>query len=405
MFGWLRNNPTPRPYTVGEYLDNVSEAVDASVRKYPSSGWLESYNRRMAEEDAAKMSDAQVQSVLFPNTELVFPDGQPSVFYESEGGVPYRGQENAKELLDINIGAMQPGERFKCLITGPAGVGKTTLAWIIARRIQERQDRMGVARGRFYEVLPNQIDSKSVLDSLMHSLRENDIVFIDEIHVLKEMLGVEVLYNVLADGGTARYPLSNGEGWVTLPDGVCWITATTEPGALDRTNGGALNRRLQPEIELQEPTLEDLVHILQDQTTPIHPEAAYEIAERSGFLPWQGLLVYGQARSVALYEECDQVHPPHAHKAFEIMGLDHLGLLPRDRKVLKVLMGVKHTQANGKVVHRMSEAAVTAAAGLDRATYRDRVQPKLQRMGLLTTVGGQTLTDKALREYGHLAST
>lgn len=392
MFGFGRK--PVRAYSVKDYLDEVTAGVMGQVTHFPPAGWFEDY---LARQDQAGAPG----ETSFPPTALVFPGRSPSVFYEREHGVPYRGQDMAKEMVDINISALQPGERFKCLITGMAGLGKTALAKIVARRLRYRLDFLGATEGRYFQILPDQINTKAVLDRFMQQLEEGDVVFIDEVHALQDVIGVTALYNVLADGDEAKYPLSGG-GWVMVPPMVSWITATTDPGRLDSTNGGALLRRLQPEIPLQDPSKDDLVHILQDQEVEIHPDAAYEIAERSGGLPWQALLIHGQARAVARSLAINQILPGHANKAFELMGLDEHGLLPRDRKVLQILMGVKHTQANGRVVYKMSEAALLAAAGLDKGTYKDRVQPKLQRAGLLTTVGGQALTEKALEWYGHL---
>lgn len=389
-----------KPYTLGEHMEAIEEMVTSKVSYFPPPSWFEDFNKR--EEALREQAEVvKVEEPVIPPTPLVFEPHSPSVFYDTEDGTPYRGQDAAKTLIDVNLRALRYGDRFKCLLVGPAGVGKTTLARIIARRLSEQMVRVGVGPGRFFSILPDQIGSKEVLDRLMQQVVAGDIIFIDEIHVLKEVIGVTALYNVLADGDAARYPLSNGT-WVTLPKMVHWVAATTDPGSLDATNGGALNRRLQPEVELQEPTPDDLVHILHDQEVEIHPDAAYEIAERSGALPWQALLVYGQAKAVARSQDNDKILPDHATMAFDMLGLDENGLLPRDRKVLQVLLGVEHTLSNGKVVHKMSEAALTAASGVDRHTYKDRVQPKLMRMNYLTTVNGQSLTDKALRDYAHL---
>jgi hypothetical protein len=56
--------------------------------------------------------------------------------------------------------------------------------------------------------------------------------------------------------------------------------------------------------------------------------------------------------------------------------------------------------ADGTLVYRMSEPALTAASGIDGPTFKERIQPKLLRLGFLTVRGGQMLTDKALARYG-----
>jgi Holliday junction DNA helicase RuvB len=334
------------------------------------------------------------QNLTFEPTELVFQHGQPSVFWEREGGTPFRGQEAAKKRLDYKIRALTEGGRFKCLLTGSAGTGKTTLAWILVDRIMRQRP----VRGDFYEILPNQIEGKAELDAFMRQLQAYDVVFIDEVHVLKQAVGVEPLYHTLADTGLPRYPLGHGEGWLEVPRTVSWIAATTEPGELDDTTGGALRRRLEPEIRLQPPSENELAQILTDQSMPISEKTAMEIARRSGGLPWQALAIYREAQDVARVQKSAIIDAEVAEETFQIMQLDSLGLLPMDRQVILALLQSPHTLANGTVRYKLSETALCGVAGVDPHTYKQMVQPKLVRMGYLTTVGGQVLTAKAINE-------
>lgn len=409
MWPFSSKEPPIQGMTLGSYMDEQMICFQERL-KIPPAAWLKEYNDKLLAsgteiERPASLLIPKVKEKLYgyPPTALVFNKHQPSVFYEFEPGIPYRGQENAKQRIDTRIGGMQKGERMKCLFTGPAGTGKTALAWIVALRIQIRQMQLTQTMGRFFEVLPSQIENKEQLDAFMRQLKEQDIIFIDEVHILKNAVGAEPLYHVLADTGSPRYPLGNGEGWLDVSPSISWLTATTEPGALDDTTGGALRRRLEPEIALAPPSTDDLAAIVQDQDMPIHRDAAYAVAERSGGLPWQALLVYSEARALALCKNEDEITEPQVDKAFEVMGIDENGLLPEDRKVLTVLFNVSHRLSNGRIVHRMNESALCAASGVDRNTFKGRIQPKLMRLGLLTTVGGQTLTDKSMADYAHLA--
>jgi Holliday junction DNA helicase RuvB len=412
--GWFSKKRLPvREITLGDKLDVTQRIVERHVSVFPAEGWLKKYQEEIRQEHLALEQDwldyDDGEDVTFPPTPLIFDPQQPDCFYEGEGRKPYRGQDHAKEVIDVKLAALykpKGPERVKCILTGPAGIGKTAFAWIAADRIRRRQLEAGRRVGDFYEILPQQIEQKKDMDALMEGLQDGDIVFVDEVHVLKRLIGGEVLYNVLADGAAARYPLSDGAGWINIPGTVSWITATTDPGDLNDDNGGALSRRLQPEIEMQVPSLEILADILHDQDVPVDKAAAKDMATRSGGLPWQVLLIYEQAKAVTLAEGQEQITSRHANRAFRMMGLDERGLFPKDRRVIRELLSVKQVVgrgANARTVHRMSEDNLLARAGIDRMTFKKEVQPKLLRFGYLTTGGGQTLTDKALGDYGHLA--
>lgn len=371
----------------------LRSAIDQVLHRYrafPTKDWLSS-------------GKGPEETVTFTPTTLEFPPDTPSVFYEHEAGVPYRGQEGIKKRIDVKIQAMGSKDRFKALLLGPAGLGKTTLAWIIASRIQQHRASQGLPPGRFFEILPNQINGKEELDLFVQQLQDYDIVFIDEIHVLKDAVGVEPLFHALADTGTPRYPLGQGQGWIPIPPTVSWIGATTDPGKMDDTNGGALRRRLYPELVLTPPSLDSLAQILMDQDMPIEKEAAFEIAQRSGGLPWQAIEIYKEARDLAKVMGDSQITKDHTKEAFDALQLDHRGLLPEDRAVLRALLRAPYKLANGTVRYRMSETALCAVVGIDRTTYKQKVQGKLLGMGYLSTIGGQSLTEKALDDYGHLA--
>jgi Holliday junction resolvasome RuvABC ATP-dependent DNA helicase subunit len=341
----------------------------------------------------------------FEPTPLVFAAGQPNGLHDAPGVVPYRGQDAAKRRLTLYIRALKAGERIKALFTGPAGTGKTTLARIVCSMLHERQAEWGVGPGEYFELLPAQVSTKERLDEFMTRVVVDPyaVVFIDEVHTLTNL---EALFHVLHDTGAARYPLESG-AWIDVPATISWMAATTDPGELDRTTGGAMRRRLEPEYRLEAPSREVLASIVSDQgrvdALPVQDEAARAIAQRSVF-PWQAKAIYHEAKLVATVDEAEGLHPAHAQEAFEIMELDERGLLREDRDVIRSLFMAPYELASrpGVIRYRMSEEAVCSAAGVDRGTYKKRVQPKLIRLGLLTTVGGQSLTPRAVEWYKHL---
>jgi Holliday junction resolvasome RuvABC ATP-dependent DNA helicase subunit len=159
---------------------------------------------------------------------------------------------------------------------------------------------------------------------------------------------------------------------------------------------------MEPEIRLEPPSFEDLAAIIQDQDLRSEPDAALEMAVRSGGLPWQALLLYDEARAIAKSLSFSHISREVAEKAFITMGVDEYGLLPEDRQIITALLRVSHRMADGRVVHRMSQTALCATAGIDEVTFRERIQPKLYRQQLLTSIGGQTLTDLAEARYSWL---
>lgn len=341
-------------------------------------------------------SAQQEDSNVLQETVLTFAPGQPSTLFDDGVNVQFRGQDRIKRELEITVGTLGEDERVKTLLTGPAGTGKTTLAWIIADMIRYRRLETGLPLGRFFEILPSQISTKEELDVFMQQLKPYDVVFIDEIHILKKNVGAEPLYHTLDDTGVPRYPLGNNAGWVDIPKSVSWIGATTEPGELDDTTGGALRRRLSPELRLDAPSTETLVQILNDQDMLVYTDAAEEMAKRSGGLPWQVINLYNTARKAALFENETAITWEIAQETFDIVGVDAHGLFTEDRLVIDALLQSPYKMRGGELRYKMSEVALCSTTGIDKNTYKQIVQPRLMRLGFLTTVGGQSLTEKSL---------
>ena len=344
----------------------------------------------------------------FEETPLVFGQDQPDCLFEGEGHLPYRGQDAAKQNLLLEVRSLYrrgPEERFKALLVGPAGLGKTSLGRIVAKLIRDRQEEVNLPSGSVVELLPAQIATKERLDAFFEWVVKDPyrIVLLDEVHTLTDL---EAWFPVLHDTGDPYYPMASGRR-LAVPKTISWIAMTTDPGELDRKAEGALRRRLQPEIELEEPTKKDLAAIIVDlgkvQGLDVTTQAAMQIAERAMF-PWQARMIFEKAQKIAALAHTPVVSSTHSQEAFQILGLDENGLLPRDRKVLRALLFAPYQLASrpGTTRYRMSEEAVCSAAGVDRITYKKRVQPKLIRLGLLTTVGGQSLTETAVTQYGWL---
>lgn len=347
-------------------------------------------------------------------TPLIFSPGEPTCFWEHEGGVPFRGQKRNKERLDVLIRGIPYGGRFKALVKASPGSGKTALMQIIAHRIHQLWEyEWGITEElKYVKILPGMIESKAQMDMLMRWLAENPytVVFIDEVHKLPEMIGsAEPFYAFLDDTGEPTYPLSQGKDgalleWLPVPPTVCWIGATTDAGTLHP----AVRRRLEPSFEWEEYKKEELAAMLEDRSFPITKEAAMEIAARSPNLPWQALKVFEEAQAWARVGRDDTVHARHCFDTFRTLGLDVKGLMPRDRKVIETLLAQPRVFYRGKpneeIAYGASEAYILAACGFDRdkELWTEEVQPKLRKLGYLTVRPGlgQALTQKAIFDYG-----
>jgi Holliday junction resolvasome RuvABC ATP-dependent DNA helicase subunit len=309
-------------------------------------------------------------------------------------------------MLDRRLATYADGKRLRFLFVGPAGTGKTTLARIVVKRLDARQRALGITPGPYYELLPSQVAKKELLDAFMRTVVANPYskVFIDEVHALS-LEHVTDFLPFTHDTGDLKYPMSDGSS-LAVPPTVSWLLATTDPGELDRKTEGALRRRFI-EIRLEPPTREVLADIVTDsartQGYGVATGAADMLAARCVF-PWQAKELYEEARISAELAGSRVIHQAHAEEAFVVKQLDEHGLMQEDRDVIAALFQAPYRLAtqHGEVRYKMSETALCPAAGVDTLTYKKRIQPKLIRLGLLTTVGGQQLTDKAVRLYSKL---
>lgn len=372
--------------------------------------WIE----EMAKQAAATPIGATEASDLFlpVDLETIFESGQPDCFYEGEGDLPYRGQANVKERLRENIRALEPNQRMKALFTGPAGLGKTTIARLVAKEIKLQHYWQGLPMGGYFETLPTQINDKAKRDAFFKMLVADPYAtwFIDEVHTLKD---IEDLFHVLHDTGPGSYPMADGSKLV-IPPTISFLAATTDPGEADNTTGGALLRRLAPpEYRLEPNSTEELAEIVFDAAGydeyEVDADSAMQIAVRSTF-PWEVKSLYEMARNVAKNRGSKRIDPEHTLKAADLLEIDEHGLRREHRDVIGALLRVNGGRGitiatgpdKGSVRFRMAEGSLCAAAYIDRKTFEKRVKPVLMARGLLVPIQGQCLTEEAVEMYSHL---
>ena len=298
----------------------------------------------------------------------------------------YVGQEKAVETLKIAIeAALKRGESLEhILLNGPPGLGKTTLAHIIAN---EMNTKIVTSSGP-------ALEKGGDLMGLLTNMEKGDVFFIDEIHRIPKIVE-EFLYPAMEDfavdfifdrgvhARTHRYRLER----FTL------IGATTRAGLLS----SPLRERFGIVRDLDFYQEQDLVRIVKRSAfilkVPIHEEGAYEIARRSRGTPRVANRLLKRVRDYAEVRAKGVITAPVAVEALALEGIDECGLTELDRKLLKtIIFNYKGGPAGIE--------ALAATLQLETDVLIEVVEPYLLKMGfLIRTSQGRKTSEKA---YDHL---
>ena len=301
----------------------------------------------------------------------------------------YIGQQKAKETLKIYIAAAKERQEplDHVLFYGPPGLGKTTLAGIIAN---EMQVNIKITSGP-------AIEKPGEMAAILNNLQEGDVLFVDEIHRLNRQVE-EVLYPAMED---FAIDIMIGKGAAArsirldLPH-FTLIGATTRAGMLSaplRDRFGVVNHlEYYTEKELQTIVLRSAVVL----GVQIDNRGALEIARRSRGTPRLANRMLKRVRDYAQVRYDGKISSAIAAEALDLLEVDRYGLDRIDRGILELMID----KFGGGPV---GLDTLAAAIGEDSGTIEDVYEPYLIKNGFLNrTPKGRVVTDFA---YEHLGRT
>ena len=330
--------------------------------------------------DAAQENELITRSVVLPE-DAGEGSLRPRFLHE------YIGQDRAKENLRIFIqAAKMRGESLDhVLLHGPPGLGKTTLAAVIAN---EMGVNMRITSGP-------TIEKAGDLAALLTNLQENDILFVDEIHRMNRAVE-EILYPAMEDFAIdiiiGKGPSANSIR-LDLPK-FTLIGATTRSGQLSaplRDRFGVILR-----LELYSP--EELRRIVERSAgilgIEIDSAGADETARRSRGTPRIANRILRRVRDFAQVTANGRITRDVADKALNRLEIDHLGLDALDRRMLRSII---EFYSGGPV----GVETLAATINEESVTLEDVYEPYLLQQGFLTrTPRGRCVTQKAYEHLG-----
>lgn len=266
------------------------------------------------------------------------------------------------------------------LLSGPPGLGKTSLAMIMAHALGSE----------LHVISGPAIEKKGDLAAVLSNLQKGDVLFIDEIHRV-HIAVEEILYSAMED---FRLDILIGQGASARTMQIdlvpfTLIGATTRSGLLSNP----LRDRFMAHLSFDYYEPNELIKIIENNSKKMHlnmtKEALMEIASRSRGTPRIANRILRRVRDFALVHEQNLIEADTADEALRLLDIDALGLDSMDRKILNV---IKEHYAGGPV----GIDALSATLGEDKQTIEEVYEPYLLKKGLLLrTPRGRVLSELA----------
>jgi len=294
------------------------------------------------------------------------------------------GQKEIIENLKIFLEAVKkrgvPSDHI--LFYGPAGTGKTTLAYIIS---QELRSNIKITSGA-------ALTKTGDLAAILTSMKDNDVFFIDEIHRLPKTVE-EMLYPALEE---YRLDIVIGKGpsarivSLTLPK-VIIIGATTKLALLSTPLRDRFGLILRLNYYDDEEIKKIILQAAKKLAIPLTETAAKEIAKRARKTPRIALRILKRAKDYYDVKKVRKIDELFLNSLFDLLKLDHLGLTPLDWEYLNIL----HKKFNNQPI---GLSTIAATLSEEERTIEEYIEPYLLRLGLIKkTTRGRILTPLALK--------
>ncbi len=296
----------------------------------------------------------------------------------------YIGQKNIVKTLKLFIDAVnkrgKPSEHI--LFYGPPGIGKTTLAYIVANEL----------KGEIKVTSGATITKTGDLAAILTNLKDNDVLFIDEIHRLPKPVE-EMLYPVMEE---YSLDIIIGQGpsarTVRLPvPRITIIGATTKLALLSAPLRDRFGLLLRLDYYHKDEIERIIIRSSKILKIPVTVEAAHEIALRARRTPRLANRILKRARDVFEVDKHKEIDKKLLDKLFTLLEIDEVGLTEIDKQYLEIL---------GKKFNNIPIGVETIASSIseDKRTVEEFIEPYLLRLGFIKkTSRGRVLTIKALQ--------